>query len=584
MQAKPTLNKQELEKYSSAFTLSDMEVFVFPELFYSLVLANIMSPIVWEWSKDSWFKNIEKKSFTYKVNRIKQFIMDRTVFNLDLDTWGLTTKEQEKNRFKDFVDMKTLSQSNALFGYEGDKYYFSIDIRRHFGLDKYSDEIIPYWKTETAEAMTAFALKPEHNGLAAGECVSFSALYAAAMFVIGKIPLGKIYLMATPLHSQNFIAEKEGLMTNNRRIVTKKMWFNGTELSAKARRALENEKVTIVSHITGYIHTLYKEASISEEAYKNFSESLQNFLKADFNFEIFVNFLKTQPEICPCFEYRLQALGKIFYIDMPTIFRYEQSSKNTFANESRNALLEEMDPHDFSLSPNPKALLLNDIEDFLKEYPDITIDELQKLFFDKNIKGGCFKMEHFFDDLRKFACIHPQLPKAAKKKFVPKEPLQISAEWSRKDLIEYLHGMRKKSEMAEYAFYAYRKMDEILWEPFVKAAVERNPVALQGLGNQNLEDAFLVLQKMGKDSIYQEAYRLAQPDEVWNFSTGDGLEKAFVLLNYAFHNNPTKEKCELLAKAGKATLIFGKKTFTFESSKNLKKHFVLEANGEYSEQ
>jgi hypothetical protein len=38
--------KKELEKYSSAFTLSDMEIFIFPELFYPLVLANIMSPVM----------------------------------------------------------------------------------------------------------------------------------------------------------------------------------------------------------------------------------------------------------------------------------------------------------------------------------------------------------------------------------------------------------------------------------------------------------------------------------------------------------------------------------------------------------
>ncbi|MCK7531620.1 MAG: hypothetical protein MZV63_11600 [Marinilabiliales bacterium] len=82
-----------------------------------------------------------------------------------------------------------------------------------------------------------------------------SSPHAAAMFVVGGIPLEKIFMMATPLHSQNYIDEKDGLLTNNRRIMTKNMWFNGTSLSAKARRALENEKVTIVSHITGHIHT-----------------------------------------------------------------------------------------------------------------------------------------------------------------------------------------------------------------------------------------------------------------------------------------------------------------------------------------
>jgi hypothetical protein len=38
-------DKKTLEKYSSAFTLSDMEIFIFPDLFYPLVIADIMSPI-----------------------------------------------------------------------------------------------------------------------------------------------------------------------------------------------------------------------------------------------------------------------------------------------------------------------------------------------------------------------------------------------------------------------------------------------------------------------------------------------------------------------------------------------------------
>jgi hypothetical protein len=248
-------DKKSLEKYSSAFTLSDMEIFIFPELFYPLVLANIMSPIIWSWRDDPWFADIEKKSFSHKVNRIKQFIIQNYVFNLDLATWGLTTKGRELDRFRDFFDIDMLKQSNALFLYEGDKYYFDIDIRKHFGLDKFTTDVIPYWKTETVEAMTAFRFK-ENFTTGAGECVSLSALYAAAMFIVGRIPLEKIFLIATPLHSQNFIIEKEGLITNNRRIVTKNMWFNGTSLSEKARRALENERVTIVSHISGYIHTL----------------------------------------------------------------------------------------------------------------------------------------------------------------------------------------------------------------------------------------------------------------------------------------------------------------------------------------
>lgn len=71
------------------------------------------------------------------------------------------------------------------------------------------------------------------NGMAAGECVSLSSLYAAAAFIVCGIPLDDIYMVLTPLHSQNFIDIREGVITNNRRIITKPMWFNGTAISMK---------------------------------------------------------------------------------------------------------------------------------------------------------------------------------------------------------------------------------------------------------------------------------------------------------------------------------------------------------------
>ena len=258
----------DLERKSSAVTLSDMEVFIFPELMYSLVLANIMSPRIWEWREDPWFSGVETMTPYRSITRLKQYIMDHYAFNLDLDTWGLTDKQQEIARFKDYVDPGALAQSNALFGYEGDKYYFDIDIRTHFGLDKYEGDVIPYWKTETVEAMDAFRHKEAYDS-GAGECVSLAALYAAAMFIVARIPLSDIYLMATPLHSQNFVDTGHGVLTNNRRLVTKNMWFNGTAISAQARRALENEHVTVVAHETGYIHVLFPEATIDPEAYKD---------------------------------------------------------------------------------------------------------------------------------------------------------------------------------------------------------------------------------------------------------------------------------------------------------------------------
>ena len=122
MNSFPKIKDEDQEKYSSAVSLSDMEIFIFPELLYSLVLSNIMSPIIWEWKKHQWFAKINTMKPYKKIQRLKQFIIDNYEFNLDLDTWGLTTKEDEMKRFSSFIDEATLSQSNALFGYEGDKH------------------------------------------------------------------------------------------------------------------------------------------------------------------------------------------------------------------------------------------------------------------------------------------------------------------------------------------------------------------------------------------------------------------------------------------------------------------------------
>ncbi len=71
------MDSEQLEKYTSAITLSDMEIFVFPELMYSLVLANIMSPIIWKWRELDTFKKLEGKGSYKKLTRLKQFIMSR---------------------------------------------------------------------------------------------------------------------------------------------------------------------------------------------------------------------------------------------------------------------------------------------------------------------------------------------------------------------------------------------------------------------------------------------------------------------------------------------------------------------------
>lgn len=563
-------DKYTLEKYSSAFSLSDMEIFVFPELLFPLVISNIMSPILWTWRDDPWFKDMHKKTYNYKVNRIKQYIMDHYVFNLDLETWGLTQKDKEISRFNDFVDMTILKQSNALFGYEGDKYYFDIDIRRHFGLDKYNTDIIPYWKTETIEAMNAFRFKDSFTS-GAGECVSLSALYAAALFVVGRIPLESIFLIGTPLHSQNFVDYNEGMLTNNRRIVTKKMWFNGTSISAKARRALENEKVTIVSHISGYIHYIYKNATIQPSAYQALSEKLRTFLTSELSPVVFINFLRYHMNFKKCFQYKHTKNAHDYYIALETIFEYEHHTKLNFSESSREVLLNEIDEEEFSLTPLENRIVIQEVENFLEANNGLPVEDIKRFFLDHAKSSKCNNEENIsllFKDLSQFLNVQPQLP-SIDKQFIKTDTLDINVNQNREEIVQLIKNNAGNSELALLSLYAFRQMDAIDWRPFVKTALERNPVSLVGLSGKTVEEVYQCLRNMDNESVY-DSIRLAQPDEVWNFNRGDGVEKAFLMANYLV-NELKKKDLNLKIDKSRVVLASHQMKFEFTSTKEIVK-------------
>ncbi len=567
-------DKKTLEKYSSAFTLSDMEVFIFPELFYPLVIANIMSPQLWEWKKDPWFSDMESKGFNYKINRIKQYIIQNYVFNLDLSTWGLTTKSREIDRFREFFDMDLLEQSNALFGYEGDKYYFDIDIRKHFGLDRYNSDIIPYWKTETIEAMTAFRHK-ENFTTGAGECVSLSALYAAVMFVVGRIPLEKIFLIATPLHSQNFITEKDGVITNNRRIVTKNMWYNGTSLSEKARRALENEKVTIVSHISGYVHTIYHDATIKKDYYDLFCSRLRDFLITDLTELIFINFLRFKSKYKSLFQFECECSGKKRYISLEKMFEYEHTSKHKASPETRALLVQEIEGDEFHLSPLQGKILLNPVEDIIRQNHGKSLQEIEDHIVRHNNQEYREQLHEMIADLSSFILTDPALPDS-NKNYIGTVMPDISIEDDRHKIINKMINYSDKSETALLTLYVFRDMDKISWVPFIKAAMERNPVCLEDMNGKTIEDVFSILSSLPNHSIY-DGNRLAQPDEVWNFRRGDGVEKAFLMANFLLFKS-SSAVITIEIRTNKVNLNYQGREYSFSSLKSFSKTIKISGN------
>ena len=565
MRSIPEIPADQIEKYSSAMTLSDMEIFIFPELLYSLVLANIMSPKVWRWREHEWFAKIETMTPYRRILRLKQFIIDNYEFNLDLDTWGLTTKEREIERFRPWMDEATVALSNALFGYEGDQYYFDQDIRKHFGLDKYNTNVIPYWKTETIEAMEAFRFKSGYS-TGAGECVSLSTLYAAAMFVVCKIPLKDIFLLATPLHSQNFIDTADGVLTNNRRVVTKNMWFNGTEVTAKAQRALRHEQVTIVSHHTGYIHIVYPEATIQPGEYGRLKKKLAAFLTTNISMEILANYLRQNSNLQRCFQIVHEFGGKKRYVPAETVYHYEHTSSYKVSDRTRDKLLEEIEEDEFFAEPIESRIPLNKFEDFFKQHRiDLNKEadlQLLKQEFNCYNASAC----DIIRDIIRFTRLEPRMPEE-NKKFTSGEPIELSPDMSREQVIAQLESMRSTHRTVDLAFYAFRDLSRTDWAPFLKAAIERSPVSVKGTEGKTDDEVVSLIGALPNESIY-DGTRLAQPDEVWNYGRGDGLERAICVANIWKARHP-EDRIAITSASGGVRLSLGNRQVEWPTAKEL---------------
>ncbi len=567
-----TSKKIKMEKMSSAVTLSDMEIFIFPDLMIAGALANLMSPLIWEWKKDPWFLNMEKLSPYQRVLKVKQYIIDHYVFNLDLETWGLTKKEQERARFSDLVDFSQVEASNALMGYEGDRYYYDIDIRRHFGLDHYTAEDIPYWKTETVEAMNAFRLKPGYK-TGAGECVSLSMLYFAALHIVAGIPLDKMYMMATPLHSQNLIDLGEGILTNNRRIVTKSMWNNGTSISQKARRALVNEKVTIMANLDGYVHTMYDTSTMPKEEYQKFQAVLKSYLRPEINADLFYAFLRQNEKWQPYFYFSARDKQTLHFLEAEILYQMEAEGNLKLAAQSIQKLMRQAEKT--KEEPLADRFPIQSLEDkdyarlhfeSREEWPAIIAQWMPMLSKEE--------ADALAEDFLAFTFVVPRLPSLEKDFASVSGPFAGLEECdSSTAVISYLDGLRGKKDIADLAFMAFRDLTRSPWCPFLRAALERNPVSQKGMRQMCSDEVYRTLFSFGAESIYSQ-HRLAQPDEVFNFQTGDGLEKAICLWNVLWARG--EANCfSLVITAKDAYLRVDGREFVFSTQKGLPEQVVF---------
>jgi hypothetical protein len=92
-----------------------------------------------------------------------------------------------------------------------------------------------------------------------------------------------------------------------------------------------------------------------------------------------------------------------------------------------------------------------------------------------------------------------------------------------------------------------------------------------------IEQAYSWLDKMDNHSIYA-GRRLAQPDEVANYRTGDGLEKAFLLANVIRTKEP-EQGVEIIA-SGNEVIVKSSEQYRFVSAKDFRKRVNISKTGE----
>ncbi len=349
------------------------------------------------------------------------------------------------------------------------------------------------------------------------------------------------------------------------------MWFNGTSLSAKARRALENEKITIVAHITGHIHTVYQQAPINPSAYDRFSGKLRKFLTSELNKHVFVNFLRFKG-YKSLFQFRDNSGAGKRYISLEKLFEYEHSSRYNVGLDSRMQLLNEIDGDEFSMSPLPGSILLNDLEEILGQCTGKTTQCIINEIKMRIPEAVTLIPQTMFSELESFLKTEPRLP-SPEKEFVPGAGPDILTTDDRDTIHNKIYGSAASAEMSLLAIYVYRDMDTADWLPFVKAAIERNPVAFEYLDGKSPDEAYEIIEKFENVSIYPEK-RLAQPDEVWNFGRGDGVEKAFLLASWIRKDNPGS-KMEIVIDGNKVLLHSVKGSFLFTSGKGFARSVTI---------
>jgi len=255
------------------------------------------------------------------------------------------------------------------------------------------------------------------------------------------------------------------------------------------------------------------------------------------------------------------------FVNAEVLFHYEHGSNLRIADDTFDKLLGEVSSEDYSPYKVVDRLCCEQLMRFA-EHEKINMSEAtSRKMLAKYLGAFVPDSDKFVDELASFVHVEAKLP-GFDKDYVPGEPIEVSVEQNRDQVIEYLSSIRESNSTADLAFYAYRDMERCDWQPFIKAAVERNPVSIEAAKEKTVQQAYDRLSSMPDESIY-DGKRLAQPDEVENYNTGDGVEKAITLANIIHDRNP--EQAIEITIDDKDVLLKADRQYRFASTKGLEK-------------
>jgi hypothetical protein len=320
---------------------------------------------------------------------------------------------------------------------------------------------------------------------------------------------------------------------------------------------------------------MYDDATIDRKAYEHLTMRLNSYLSTELALPIFANFLRSHHEYQKFFQLCRDCHGQPQFLKAETLFHYEHSSNFRIADATHEKLLAEVSDEDFVHYELPGRIRCDELEKLIETKKIDVRRQEDREILRKYIEPIVTDAQQFVDELADFVHIEAKLP-TSDKNFIPANPIEITIDQSREQIIDYLQQIRQSNTTADLAFYAYRDMETCDWAPFIKAAIERNPVSLTMAESMSYDEVYAWLEQMNNASIYGDK-RLAQPDEVANYKTGDGLEKAFLLANVIRQRTPEQD-VEIVADKN-VVILKGPGEHRFISAKGLKKQVNISGDG-----